>query len=55
MQQRSNGWIFPIHLPPGRYAYKFIIDGEWIVDPDNPYYEENEYDTDNSVLWIGQE
>jgi 1,4-alpha-glucan branching enzyme len=55
MQQRSNGWIFPIHLPPGRYAYKFIIDGEWIVDPDNPYYEKNEHGTDNSVLWIEQE
>ncbi len=23
-------------LAPGTYAYKFIVDGEWIPDPDNP-------------------
>lgn len=55
MQRRNNSWIFPIHLQPGRYTYKFVIDGEWITDPDNPYYEKNEFDTDNSVLWIEQE
>jgi hypothetical protein len=55
MQRKKNGWIFPIHLPPGRYTYKFVIDGQWILDPDNPFYEKNEYDTDNSVLWIEQE
>jgi len=55
MQRRNNNWIFPIHLQPGRYTYKFVIDGQWILDSDNPYYEKNEFDTDNSVLWIEQE
>lgn len=26
-------WLF---LVPGTYRYKFVVDGEWTVDPDNP-------------------
>lgn len=52
MQKTSSGWIFPIYLKPGRYSYKYIVDGNWITDPDNPYYEENEFDTGNSIVWI---
>lgn len=25
-----------VPLPPGRHEYKFVIDGEWILDPENP-------------------
>lgn len=52
MQRKNEGWVFPIYLQNGRYSYKFIVDGEWITDPDNPYFEENEFDTGNSVIWI---
>lgn len=53
MVLRGNEWVFPIHLYPGRYSYKFIVDGEWILDPANPLWEDNEYGNGNSVLWIG--
>lgn len=50
---RENGkWILPLNLRPGKYIYKFIVDGKWILDPANKLYEGNEYGTDNSVLWI---
>lgn len=52
MVRSGDGWKFPIHLAPGKYHYKFIVNGEWIVDPVNPYFEENEFGTGNSVLWI---
>jgi 1,4-alpha-glucan branching enzyme len=52
MAKTDGGWIFPIHLRPGKYTYKFILDGRWILDPGNDLWEENEYGTDNSVLWI---
>lgn len=52
MQRKESAWVFPIYLQHGRYSYKFIVDGEWITDPDNPYFEENEFDTGNSVIWI---
>lgn len=52
MVKKDGKWIFPIFLRPGKYTYKFIIDGTWIVDPDNKIWENNEYGTNNSVLWI---
>lgn len=53
MVLRGNEWVFPVHLWPGRYSYKFIIDGEWLLDPANPLWEDNEYGNGNSVLWVG--
>ncbi len=45
-------WQFPIHLAPGKYHYKFLVNGKWTLDPSNPHFEENEFGTGNSVLWI---
>jgi len=52
MVKEGNKWIFPIYLQPGKYTYKFIVDGTWILDPANKLYEQNEYGTGNSVLWV---
>jgi len=52
MIQKGGKWIFPLCLKPGKYTYKFIVDGTWILDPSNDLYEANEFNTDNSVLWI---
>lgn len=52
MLKQETQWIFPIYLLPGKYTYKFIVDGEWILDPGNDLWEENEYGTGNSVLWM---
>ncbi len=49
-----NGeWIFPVYLDQGKHHYKFIVDGNWILDPTNRLFEMNEFDTGNSILWIG--
>ena len=55
MIKQGETWIFPIYLRAGKYTYKFIVDGNWILDPDNKLYEGNEYGTDNSVLWVEQQ
>jgi hypothetical protein len=52
MIRKDRKWIFPVYLKPGKYIYKFIIDGKWITDPANSLWEQNEYGTKNSVLWI---
>ncbi len=52
MVRQGGKWIMPVSLKPGKYTYKFIVDGKWITDPANKLYEENEYGTGNSVLWI---
>lgn len=52
MQKKDGVWTLPVFLSAGKYTYKFVVDGKWIIDPDNPLYDENEYGTGNSVLWI---
>ena len=52
MDKTSTGWQFPYVVTAGNYEYKFIVDGKWILDPANKLYEQNEYNTYNSVLWV---
>jgi len=52
MVYKDGSWTFPIYLHPGRYSYKYIIDGEWVHDTENPLWETNEFGGKNSVLWI---
>ena len=52
MGRKDGKWTYPLNLKPGKYTYKFIVDGKWIIDPGNDLWEGNEYDNANSVLWI---
>jgi 1,4-alpha-glucan branching enzyme len=55
MRKQNGIWSCPVFLASGKYTYKFIVDGKWILDPDNPLMEDNEYNTGNSVIWIEAE
>ncbi len=37
-------------LPVGRHEYKYIVNGEWLIDADNPHWTPNEIGTLNSVM-----
>lgn len=52
MKKEGDEWIFKAHLNKGKCRYKFVVDGKWILDPANKLWEQNEYGTGNSVLWI---
>jgi len=54
MRREGDDWVFPVHLHVGKHLYKFIVDGQWILDPGNKLWEQNEYDTGNSILWISK-
>lgn len=54
MTQENNTWKIEVYLPPGKCLYKYIVDGNWILDPANDQWEENEFHNGNSVLWISQ-
>lgn len=41
-----------VKLKPGRYEYRFIVDGNWQTDPKNNERCTNPYGTDNSVIKI---
>lgn len=34
LTRRADGtWAVSLDLPPGRYEYKFVVDGRWCCDP----------------------
>lgn len=43
-------WQKKIGLNPGRYKYKFVVDGEWIADTANNEREQNSFGTFDSVI-----
>ncbi len=50
----ANGvWKIVLPLSPGRYEYKFVIDGEeWIPDPANPDTVKDGFGGKNSVIRV---
>lgn len=40
-------------LAPGRYEYKFVIDGVWCVDPECREWVPNSQGSLNSVIQVG--
>jgi CubicO group peptidase (beta-lactamase class C family) len=48
--QESGEWVCRVDLKPGKYLYKFIVDGDWITDPANSATETDERGNINSVL-----
>ncbi len=50
--KEGDEWICRIDLEPGKHAYKFIVDGNWLLDPDNPNTEDDDYGVKNSVIVV---
>jgi hypothetical protein len=42
-------WLAEVFLDAGRYEYKLLVDGAWVVDPGNPEVSES----GNSVVRVG--
>ena len=50
--REEGGWVCRIDLDPGVYQYKFIVDGDWLLDPSNPDTAEDEAGNVNNVLEV---
>ncbi len=51
LEKREDGsWTKFLPLKPGRYEYKLVVGGRWIVDPLNPKQVVNAVGTRDSVL-----
>jgi hypothetical protein len=48
----GDEWVCRINLAPGKYTYKFIVDGNWMTDPANPVSEDDGRGNTNSVLVV---
>jgi 1,4-alpha-glucan branching enzyme len=51
--ETGNRWERRLMLPPGRYEYKFIVDGEWTADPNSHHEVSNNLGSTNSVVEVG--
>lgn len=54
LMRKQNDGSFTANVPlaAGTYEYKFIVDGEWVVDPENNTWALNPYGTLNSVAHV---
>jgi 5'-AMP-activated protein kinase regulatory beta subunit len=53
MKQGKNGvWTKTVMLFPGRYEYKFMVDGQWQNDPGNDQACLNPFGTHNNVIVV---
>lgn len=50
--REGDEWICRIDLEPGEHAYKFIVDGNWLLDPANPNTKDDDYGVKNSVIIV---
>jgi chromosome partitioning protein len=49
---QTKVWTKILQLPPGTYQYRYVVDGEWREDPDNPEVATNEVGRRSSVLVV---
>ena len=49
---RPGVWRVSLPLPPGRYRYRFVVDGKWMTDPNNQYVEANQFGELNNVIEV---
>lgn len=53
MKRDKDGlWKKIVMLPPGKYEYKFLVDGQWWHDPNNDHLKTNCFGTQNNVLVV---
>ena len=45
-------WVTKLPLFPGRYRYRFIVDGHWTTDPNNTYVETNQFGELNNIVEV---
>ena len=48
----KGNWTAKVNLKPGRYEYKFVVDGSWINDPRCATYASNPFGSQNCIREI---
>jgi chromosome partitioning protein len=45
-------WQACVNIPPGRYRYRLVVDGQWVQDPYNSYVESNPFGELNNIIVV---
>lgn len=51
-KDRNGNWKIKLSLPPGRYEYRYIVDGEWKDEQRSVPSVANQFGSWNSVLEV---
>ncbi len=51
-KEKKGQWKATVWLPPGRYEYRFVVDGRWLSDPKAKESVTNGYGSTNSVVVV---
>lgn len=51
-KETTGGWKTTLWLPPGRYEYRFVADGQWLSDPGAKESVPNNFGSTNSVVEV---
>jgi chromosome partitioning protein len=52
LNKAAGAWTTQLPLFPGRYRYRFIVDGQWMTDPHNTYVETNQFGELNNIVEV---
>ena len=53
LTQKANGrWVGDLKVAPGRHEYLFVVDGQWLPDPNAKESVQNPFGGKNSVLIV---
>jgi 1,4-alpha-glucan branching enzyme len=53
--RRGDGrWVGTLPVKPGRHEYLFVVDGEWLPDPNAKESVENPFGGRNSILTVSE-
>lgn len=50
--QGGTKWVREVFLAPGRYEYRFVVDGKWIDDPKATAFVPNPHGGRNAVVTV---
>lgn len=53
MRLKDKVWETDVQLYPGKYQYKFLVDGKYLLDPANPLTMNNNNGGSNSLIYVG--
>ena len=53
LMRTGNGrWVGDLAIKPGKHEYLFVVDGQWLPDPNAKETAQNPYGGKNSVLMV---
>jgi 1,4-alpha-glucan branching enzyme len=52
LRKERDAWKITLWLPPGRYEYRFVVDGQWLSDPAAKESVPNPFGGVNSIVVV---